>query len=82
MCSYLSECSLLNSPLNPPGKLLIVRMHQFGCDDGSGNVAGGVDDLLHPRHALGDVHGGHAREVERLQSHLCARFSYALLVNM
>ena len=39
---------------------------------------GGVDDLFDAGHAQGDVHGGHAREVESLQGHLGARLTNAL----
>lgn len=39
---------------------------------------GSVDDLFDPGHTQGDVHGGHACEVESLQGHLSAWLTNAL----
>lgn len=39
---------------------------------------GSVDDLFDAGHSQGDVHGGHACKVERLQGHLGARLADAL----
>ena len=53
-------------------------MDQLGGDDGRGDVARGVDDLLDARNSLRDVHGGHAGEVEGFQGHLGAGLAYTL----
>ena len=47
-------------------------------DDRGRDLFGGIDDLPDARHSQCDVHGCHARKVERLQRHLCARLSDTL----
>lgn len=53
----------------PLGSLSLLPTHR---DDGRCDVLRPVDDLLDAGDSLRDVHGRHARKVERLERHLRA----------
>ena len=52
---HLTQEGLLYPPLDHPGILLVCVYVQVSGDDGSADAAGGIDDLLDPRHAEGDM---------------------------
>lgn len=71
LCTRMGSC-------RRQGKRRIHAARAAHIDDGRGDGARGVDDLLDARHALRHAHARDARKVERLQRHLRPRLADAL----
>ena len=78
--NVLKVC-FLNTPLHYPSSAEIVLIDQFAADDWRTDGFRGIDDLLDTWDTLGYAHPSNTCKMERLESHLRARFADRLRAN-
>ena len=67
---HFSQESLLYPSFHNPGIFLVCVIVQMGCDDGSADATGSIDDLFDARHTESDMCSIRERKSQGLKAHI------------